>query len=68
MPHAWIRPAKTVFAFTAIYMLAVAAVNRFAFSEGWNIVWPLNGVTIALLLMRPRSTWVWMLLGIELGT
>lgn len=44
------------------------ALNRFAFSDAWTIVWPLNGVNVALLLMRPRSAWPWMLLGIEIGT
>jgi signal transduction histidine kinase/DNA-binding response OmpR family regulator len=68
MPYAGIRTAKMVLAVTAIYMIVVIALNRFAFSEAWNIVWPLNGVNVALLLMRPRSTWVWMLLGIELGS
>ena len=68
MSDARIRIAKMVLAFTAIYTIAVMGLNRFAFSEAWNIVWPLNGANVALLLMRPRSTWVWMLLGIELGS
>ena len=57
-----------VLALTAIYTIVVIALNRFAFTDAWNIVWPLNGVNVALLLMRPRSSWVWMLLGIELGS
>jgi signal transduction histidine kinase/DNA-binding response OmpR family regulator len=60
--------AKMVLLYTTSYALAVIALNRFAFSEAWSIIWPVNGVNVALLLMRPRSTWVWMLLGIELGT
>ena len=68
MQFAGIRNAKIVLAYTVIYAVVVIALNRFAFSEAWNIIWPLNGVNVALLLMRPRSTWVWMLLGIELGS
>ena len=59
---------KTVLSFALIYLLADVALNRFAFSDGWTIVWPLNGITVALLLMRARSSWLMMLLGIELGT
>jgi diguanylate cyclase (GGDEF)-like protein len=39
----------------------------FAFSAGWTILWPLNGITIALLIRRPKSDWPTMLIGIELG-
>jgi signal transduction histidine kinase/DNA-binding response OmpR family regulator len=68
MPADVLRTTKMVLAYTVIYMLAVIALNRFAFSDAWSIIWPVNGVNVALLLMRPRSSWVWMLLGIELGT
>jgi diguanylate cyclase (GGDEF)-like protein len=64
----WVRAAKTVLAYTLIYALADVALNTFAFSDAWTTVWPLNGVNVALLLMRPRSQWLWMLLGIEIGT
>jgi signal transduction histidine kinase len=60
--------AKVVFTYAVIYIVVVIALNRFAFNEAWSIIWPLNGVNVALLLTRPRSTWVWLLLGIELGT
>jgi signal transduction histidine kinase/DNA-binding response OmpR family regulator len=68
MQSAAARTAKMVFTYTLLYALGVIALNRFAFSEAWDIIWPVNGVNVALLLMRPRSSWVWMLLGIELGT
>ncbi|MDB6086178.1 MAG: diguanylate cyclase [Gammaproteobacteria bacterium] len=51
-----------------VYLIIDITLNRFAFSDAWTIVWPLNGVNVALLLMRPRASWLWMLLGIELGT
>ncbi len=54
--------------YAVIYFFAVHALNRFAFDDAWSIIWPVNGVNVALLLMRPRSQWPWMLLGIELGT
>jgi signal transduction histidine kinase/CheY-like chemotaxis protein len=68
MPFDVIRTVKMVLAYTVIYAVAVIALNRFAFSDAWSIIWPVNGVNVALLLMRPRSSWVWMLIGIELGT
>jgi diguanylate cyclase (GGDEF)-like protein len=57
-----------VLGFTLVYFLIDVALNEFAFTNAWTIIWPLNGVTVALLLMRPRSQWPWMLLGIEIGT
>ncbi len=55
-----------LYAFT--YGLIDCGLNRFAFNDGWTIIWPLNGLTVALLLMRPRSSWLMMLLAIELGS
>ncbi|MDP8984960.1 MAG: diguanylate cyclase [Pseudomonadota bacterium] len=66
--QAWVRGTGTVLAYTLIYLMVDTALNRFAFSDAWTIIWPLNGVNVALLLMRPRSSWAWILLGIELGT
>jgi signal transduction histidine kinase/CheY-like chemotaxis protein len=60
--------AKMAITYACIYACVVIALNRFAFSEAWDIIWPLNGFNVALLLTRPRSRWVWMLLGIEVGT
>ena len=57
-----------VLAFAVAYLCIDVALNVFAFDDAWTIVWPLNGVNVALLIMRPRSQWPWMLLGIELGT
>ncbi len=63
-----LNSARTLLALSLAYLVADIALNRFAFSAGWTIVWPLNGVTIALLLMRPRRDWLWILLGAEAGT
>jgi diguanylate cyclase (GGDEF)-like protein len=68
IPPTWARAAKTVAVYALVYLIVDVALNRFAFSDPWTIVWPLNGVNVALLLMRPRSAWPWMLLGIEIGT
>jgi len=43
-------------------------LNRFVLgANGWEVFWPLNGVTIALLLMQPRRRWLPFLLMIELS-
>ena len=54
--------------YAALYFAIDMALNRFAFTDAWTIVWPLNGLNVALLIMNPRSRWPWMVLGIELGT
>ena len=36
--------------------------------SGWTIFWPLNGVTIALLISRPRRQWWLVLVAVALGT
>ena len=60
--------AKTVAAYSVLYFLVDIGLNVFAFTDAWTIVWPLNGLNVALLIMNPRSRWPWMVLGIELGT
>jgi len=68
MRIAWSRHLLAIVAYTATYCVAVMAVNFFAFSDGWTLVWPLNGITIALMIRQPRARWWSMLLGIEIGT
>ena len=55
-------------AYAAAYFCVDLALNTFAFADAWTIIWPLNGINVALLIMKPRSQWPWMLLGIEVGT
>jgi diguanylate cyclase (GGDEF)-like protein len=50
------------------YFAADFVLNTFAFGDGWRILWPLNGITIALLLICPRSDWLAILAGVALGT
>lgn len=62
-----IRHVGRALAFAAVYFLADSGLNYFGFSDGWTILWPLNGVTIAILIMRPRSEWPSILIGIQVG-
>ena len=61
-------PAKVALAFGLLYCATDYSLNKFAFGDGWSILWPLNGVTIALLVSRPRSRWMAMLIGVVVGT
>jgi diguanylate cyclase (GGDEF)-like protein len=68
MPSKVMSNFKTMGVFALIYLIVDIALNRFAFSDGWTILWPLNGVTVALLIMRPRQAWLLILAGVEIGT
>jgi len=60
--------ARTALAYAVAYFFIDRALNSFAFEDAWTIIWPLNGLNVALLIMSPRARWPWMLLGIEVGT
>ena len=51
-----------------LYFVADILLNKVALGDGWQIFWPLNGVTIALLVARPRADWPRLLTAISLGT
>ena len=51
-----------------LYFLADVFLNRLAFTVGWTIFWPLNGITIALLLLHSRKEWPSILIGVSVGT
>ena len=51
-----------------IYAIVDTVLNRLAFSKGWMIFWPLNGVTIAVLTRRPLRDWTPILAGVAVGT
>ncbi len=51
-----------------LYFVADILLNEVALGDGWQIFWPLNGVTIALLIARPRAEWPALLMAISIGT
>jgi diguanylate cyclase (GGDEF)-like protein len=55
-------------AVAGLYFVADNVLNKIALGDGWQIFWPLNGVTIALLIMRPRKDWPLLLAAVALGT
>jgi diguanylate cyclase (GGDEF)-like protein len=52
----------------ASYGIADHILNKVALGDGWQIFWPLNGITIALLIMRPRKDWALLLGAVSFGT
>jgi diguanylate cyclase (GGDEF)-like protein len=60
--------ALCVATIAGIYALLDLSLNRFAFSDGWTIIWPLNGLTIAILIASPRRLWAPIVVGVEMGT
>ena len=63
-----ISTARLAAPLALIYLCADTLLNKIALGDGWQIFWPLNGVTIAILLMRPRSDWPLLLLAVSVGT
>ena len=61
------RKVRLGLLFAVIYAAADIALNRFGFSDGWTILWPLNGITISILLGRRRSDWAPIMAGVALG-
>lgn len=59
-----LRLAAIIF---ALYSLGDLALNKYALGDGWTILWPVNGITIGLLLMRPRKDWPAIFAGVFLG-
>jgi diguanylate cyclase (GGDEF)-like protein len=55
-------------AIAAAYFIADTLLNKFALGDGWAIFWPLNGITIALLIRKPRREWPLLLGAVALGT
>ncbi len=59
---------RRALAVAGCYFAADTLLNKIALGDGWQIFWPLNGVTIALLITRPRSAWPLLLAAVSLGT
>ncbi len=51
-----------------LYFVGDMLLNKVALGDGWQIFWPLNGVTIALLIARPRARWPLLLTAVSIGT
>jgi diguanylate cyclase (GGDEF)-like protein len=67
--HEFIRSdGRQGLAVAIAYFLADALLNKIALGDGWQIFWPLNGVTIALLITRSRREWPLLLTAVSLGT
>ena len=62
-----LRLARTALIAGLLFYLVDTALTRFALNDSWMILWPLNGITICILLMRPRAEWPAYLLGISFG-
>lgn len=62
-----LRASTLAFSCFLIFCVADTLLNKFAIGPGWTILWPLNGIVIAMLISRPRSDWPAMLIGIEAG-
>lgn len=68
LPEMTISTAWQAAVIAGAYFVADAVLNKIALGDGWQIFWPLNGVTIALLISRPRREWALVLAAVALGT
>ena len=50
-----------------VYTTVDTLLNRYTLGVGWTILWPINGVTIAVMLRLPRRRWPWFLSAAALG-
>ena len=68
LPEMTISTAWRAAAIAGAYFVADAVLNKIALGDGWQIFWPLNGITIALLISRPRREWALVVAAVALGT
>ena len=53
LPGSTVSSARLALVVAAAYFVADTLMNKIALGDGWEIFWPLNGITIAMLTMRP---------------
>jgi len=58
---------RTAFFYTVAFAFAEYVANTITFATSWTIIWPLNGIAVAILVKKPRSSWFWIILGMEVG-
>lgn len=68
LPRLTVSTALRALVTAGAYFVADAILNKIALGDGWQIFWPLNGVTIALLISRPRRAWAPFLAAVAVGT
>jgi diguanylate cyclase (GGDEF)-like protein len=68
LPALTVSSALRALVIVGAYFVVDAVLNKIALGDGWQIFWPLNGVTIALLISRPRREWALLLAAVALGT
>ena len=68
LPEVNLSTAVQAAGIACAYFVADAVLNKIALGDGWKIFWPLNGVTIALLISRPRREWFPVLVAVAFGT
>jgi diguanylate cyclase (GGDEF)-like protein len=68
VPGSAVSSARLALAVAVSYFVADTILNKIALGDGWEIFWPLNGVTIALLIMWPRNKWPVLLASVAFGT
>jgi len=65
--HPWIvGPALTAGVFICLHVCLFLFHPVMFYGDGWAVVWPVNGIMVALLLLTPRRSWAWLLLGLIL--
>ena len=68
LPEVTLSSAARAAVIAGAYFVVDTVLNKVALGDGWTIFWPLNGITIALLISRPRREWLLVIAAVALGT